>query len=124
MQYTTLNPVKQINIIKTTKKRFNYMKVLNPNNLNHSIKFIPRYYPDFPITLTLKNESTNVETIVNCDYTLVNGLCEVHFDYTFDNKSKFQIKIEEENVIFRGKLLITDQGTQDYKITKDLYYYE
>jgi len=100
------------------------MKVLSPNNTTHSISLIPRYYPDNDIIFTLYNESTSTSTVVANTYAIVNGLLTITFDYTFTNKDKFKFKLEENSVVYRGKLLITEQGTQDYKITKDLYYYE
>ena len=100
------------------------MKVLNPNDTTHTISLIPRYYPESEVIFTLFNESTRENTVIPNTYSITNGLFSIVFDYTFENKSKFQIKIQENEVIFRGKLLITEQGTQDYKITKDLYIYE
>ena len=47
------------------------------------------------------------------------------FDYNFEDKYKYQMKIHESDEdVFRGKILCTTQETQDYKLTKDLYYYE
>lgn len=100
------------------------MKVLNPNNTTHSISLIPRYYPDSAIVFTLFNETNKENTVVSNTYSITNGLLTIVFDYTFTNKSKYQLKLEENSIVYRGKLLITDQGTQDYTITKDLYYYE
>ena len=100
------------------------MKILSPNDTTHSISLVPRYYPDDVVTLTLFNESTKENIVIPNNYTVLNGLFTIQFDYNFTNKDKFSFKIEENEVIFRGKLLITEQGTQDYKITKDLYYYE
>jgi hypothetical protein len=99
-------------------------KVLDFNDTSHSIKLIPRYYPVGAVTFELYNESTKVKTVVTNTYTIVNGLFTLNFDYTFENKQKYQIKLEENSIVFRGKLLITDQNTQEYRLTKDLYFYE
>ena len=100
------------------------MKVLNPNDTSHTISLIPRYYPDSTVVFTIYNESSKLETIIPNTYTIENGLFTLIFDYTFTDKDKFDIKIEENSIVYRGKLLITDQGTQEYKLTNDLYYYE
>jgi hypothetical protein len=100
------------------------MKVLDFNNTNHSISLVPRYYPEGAVTFELYNESTKVKTVVSNTYMITNGLFTLNFNYTFENKEKYQIKLEENSIVFRGKLLITDQNTQEYRLTKDLYYYE
>lgn len=100
------------------------MKVLNPNDTTHSISLIPRYYPESVVVLTLFNESTKENIVIDNDYTIQNGLFTINFDYNFTKNDKFSFKIEENDVVFRGKIMITEQGTQDFKITKDLYYYE
>ena len=49
----------------------------------------------------------------------------ITFDYNFIENDKFTIKISDSNgVIYRDKLISTSQTTQDFKSTKDLYYYE
>jgi len=100
------------------------MKVLNPNNATHSISLVPRYYPDDVVVFTIYNEATKVNTVIPNTYVIDNGLFTINFDYTFTNKDKFQFKIEDTDIIFRGKLLITDQQTQEYRLTNDIYYYE
>jgi hypothetical protein len=99
-------------------------KVLDFNDTSHSISLIPRYYPDSAVTFELYNESTKEITVVSNTYIVSNGLFTLSFDYTFKNKEKYQIKLEENSIVFRGKLIITDQNTQEYRLTKDLYYYE
>ena len=38
---------------------------------------------------------------------------------------KYQLKIDDTNgIIYRGKLIATDQDPQEFKQTNDLYYYE
>ena len=99
-------------------------KVLDFNDTSHSISLIPRYYPDSAVTFELYNESTKEVTVVSNTYSISHGLFTLNFDYTFENKEKYQIKLEENSIVFRGKLVITDQNTQEYRLTKDLYYYE
>ena len=93
------------------------MKVLNPNNTNHNLTLIPRFTPDVNMVFELKNETTKVKEILNFLYIFDNAILTINFNYIFVNKSNFQIKITQNNdVIFRGKLFITDQANlQDYE---------
>lgn len=101
------------------------MIVILPSTTSHSISFIGRYEPTIACTLTLYNEATKVETVVANTFATVNGITTVNFDFTFVESDKYQVKISDSNgVIFRGKLIATAQTPQDFKQTKDLYYYE
>lgn len=94
------------------------MKVIDPNNTIHTLFFIPRLYIDNVVIFELKNEATKEIIDLDHTYNISNGILQIDFTYTFTNKDKFQIKITQSNeVVYRGKLLITDQNTQDYKIT-------
>tara|TARA_R110000822_G_scaffold35834_1_gene100796 strand:+ start:316 stop:621 length:306 start_codon:yes stop_codon:yes gene_type:complete len=101
------------------------MKIVLPTDTNHNIDFIPRFYPTGAIDLYLTNESTKVEVLVASTYIIQNGFVFLNFDKTFSDGQKYRIKItENSNVVFRGKLLVTTQDTQEYKLTKGKYYYE
>ena len=101
------------------------MKIVLPTDTNHNIDFIPRFYPTGAIDLYLTNESTKVEVLVASTYIIQNGFVFLNFDKTFSDGQKYRIKItESSNVVFRGKLLVTTQDTQEYKLTKGKYYYE
>ena len=101
------------------------MKVVNPLDVNHTITIVPRYYPTETLTLELIEEAIDTKNTVNCTYTEEDSLFKVHFTYDFTGKDKYSIKIlEENNVIYRGKLMVSEQNTQDYKQTNGLYYYE
>lgn len=100
------------------------MKVVNPNNTNHTIELIPRSYQE-NVVLDLYNEATKVETTVaNVSLTL-DGVFSVNFDFNFSENDKYQIKISKDSeILYRGKLIATTQPAQKYKLTKDLYYYD
>jgi hypothetical protein len=100
------------------------MIVLNPNDTTHFFNFIPRTNHG-DVVLSLYNETTQEsETIINTS-AIINGITTISFEKTFVENDKFQIKItQEDEVIFRGKLLVTSQEPQAFKATKDLYYYE
>lgn len=99
------------------------MKVVNPNDTNHLIVLIPRYYPLGTIKLSLFNESTSFEEYVANTYIVLNGVLSIDFDYTFKEGDRYQIKIEDgTNVLYRGLLLATTQETEDY-IARNQYFY-
>ena len=100
------------------------MKIVNTTDTTHNISLIPRYYPDEVVTFELYNEATKEITVIENTYTIENGVFTLIFDYNFTNKEEYQIKLEENSIVYRGKLMVTDQRTQEYKLTKDLYYYE
>lgn len=98
--------------------------VINPNNTTHTLNVLPRYYPDNDLTIYLFNESSRItDTVVNT-YSISNGKLKIKFDFTFNNKEKYQLKVSEgDKIVYRGKIIITTQDPQDFKLTNDLYYY-
>ena len=99
------------------------MKVVNPNDTNHTIELIPRSYQE-DVVLDLYNEATRAEaTVPNVSSTL-DGRFSVKFDFTFAENDKYQIKISKNSeILYRGKLIATSQQPQEYKLTKNLYFY-
>jgi len=101
------------------------MKIVNPNNSNHSIVLIPRQYAYSSLQMELYNEFTQVKEIVAITHLLEDGLLTINFSKSFQEGQTFQIKITDNNeVAYRGKLLATSQDTQTFKASKDLYYHE
>jgi len=101
------------------------MKVVLPIIDNHTISFIPRFDTDNELVLSLKNEASGVSTDVVNTYSIVNEGTEINFTFVFKNKDRYQIRIKEgDEVVYRGKLICTDQVPQDYTIIKDVYIYE
>lgn len=100
------------------------MNVVSPNNTEHTIKLIPRYYPSAAITMSLFNEATQVSEDVDNTYVITDGNLFLTFEYTFTENQKFQIKLDEvEEVVYRGKIVSTTQDPQEYKLTNNVYYY-
>lgn len=102
------------------------MKVVDPKNLIHKIQLIPRSYNVKDLNLYLYNEQTKITTeLVDIDFEIRDGIMSIIFSFDFDDKSKFEMKItEDSNVIYRGKIIATTQESQDYKLSKNLYFYE
>lgn len=100
------------------------MNVVNPNDTEHTIKLIPRYYPTEGITLSLFNEATQISENVDNTFTVTDGNLFLTFEYTFTENQKFQIKLnEDDEIVYRGKLFSTTQDPQEYKLTNNVYYY-
>jgi hypothetical protein len=96
------------------------MKVVDPNNTSHEVVIIPRTYEFVEIQLELSDVSTPLTS-----YVIINGFLFFYFDYTFTEGQRFKIKINNgTDVIYRGNLIATSQNPQEFKASKDLYYYE
>lgn len=96
-----------------------------PSNTTHFIRFIPRFEPIGALVMQLYKEETQQFQDIPNTYTYKDGVVEVNFDLNVVDYDKFQIKIINQfGVIYRGKLFVTSQETQEFKATKDKYYYE
>lgn len=109
------------------------MKIVNQNNTTHEFKLIPRFYPTSTLTLVLKNESTQEETTLPIsfpelaftnNYFVLDGYLNLKFDFDFQHKDRFEFKLTENEIVFRGKIYATKEDTQDYKQTTGVYTYE
>ena len=101
------------------------MKVVNPNNTSHSFLFVPRYYNFGTLEFILTNPVTAVATTVTNTNTTEDGFTSISFDFTFANNDKYEITIkDDEEIVYRGKLIATNQETQSYKLTAGFYVYE
>lgn len=103
------------------------MKILSPSVTAHELILIPRYYFSGDVALVLSNEETKETITFTLTPITIDGYVYLNFDYQFINNQNFQIKVlsDTEEIVFRGKLFITDQITnlQDYQITKDVFTY-
>lgn len=101
------------------------MKIVSQLNATHTLVLVPRYYPTETLTLELTEEGLNTTTTVVNVYSYPDEYLTIVFDYDFIEDSKFQMTLKEgAEVVYRGKLIVTDQNGQDYKQTNGLYYYE
>lgn len=110
------------------------MKIVDPNEEDHVITIIPRNNEIAGIVLELYNETTKQVSIFNStfadtiSYSYVDGVGYVSLTTGFEDKQKYSFKmycsLVQDNIIYRGKILATTQEAQDYKLTKDLYFYE
>ena len=99
--------------------------VIDPADSTHTLNVVPRFYPDTDIVVTLYNEASTVEATPTNTYNISNGKLNITFDFTFVNDDRHQLKVTEgTKIVYRGKLLTTNQEAQDYKQDNDLYFYE
>jgi len=100
------------------------MKIVNQNLNTHNIRLVPRFYPVDTIQIHLFNEIANETFIVNCNYVISDGYLDITFDFDFVNKDRFSFKIIENNlVVYHGKIYSTIEETQNYKQTDEVYEY-
>ena len=100
------------------------MNVVNPNNTTHNLKIIPRANNIGILIFELFNEETKQVFLPTFTALFEDGYLTLTFDFNFVENQKFQIKIYNDIIYYRGKLMATSQNTQTFKASKDLYYYE
>ena len=110
------------------------MTVVNPNNTTHTISVVPRFdvepvteevQEDF-LTVVITDSFKDVSNSLDNTFDVLNGKLIITFDYDFRSESRYDVVINYVNtseVIYRGIFIATTQGTQDYKLTNDKYYY-
>lgn len=100
------------------------MNILNPDNVNHELIIIPRFYPEGSVLLELKSEGFG-ETITHTLTAFIeDGYMYLSFEQDFNNNSRYSVKITKGgDVVYRGKIFVTDQAadTQNYKISKGVF---
>lgn len=100
------------------------MKVVKPTDTTHNVTLIPRFNTLNPLTLLLYNETTKEETTVINTHVIVDGNLTITFDFAFVEKDRFQIKISDGTlVVYRGKLIATEQVTQEFTLSEGLYFF-
>lgn len=101
------------------------MIVLLPANTSHVIRFIPRFIPSADLIVQFYDETLQTTETASNTYSYLDGIVTVEFDLDCTENQKFQLKISQStDVVYRDKVFATSQDTQDFKATKDLYYYE
>jgi len=107
------------------------MKIINPNDTEHTIELIPRFYGGLFHTLHLYNEvdRTEYEGFIN-QFSVSNGVYTLVFEidgYTAKENDTFNLKLidgSQNKIQYFQKVLATTQDTQNYKLTDGLYTYD
>lgn len=101
------------------------MKVVKTTDSTHTIRFIPRAYVLIATTLEITNESNKEVTALEHIIAGTEGILSLIFDYNFSEGDRFQLKLyDSTDVIYRGRILATDQDKQEYDTTTGYYEYE
>ena len=108
------------------------MKIINPSDTTYFIELIPRTYTlSTSLDFELYDESEReTESISSEMFSVINGVLTWEFlpaefsNISFTEDGTYQLKISDSGeVIYRGKILVTRQTTQDFKLTDGLYTY-
>tara|TARA_R110002126_G_scaffold43751_6_gene125418 strand:+ start:1555 stop:1863 length:309 start_codon:yes stop_codon:yes gene_type:complete len=102
------------------------MIIVNPNELNHTIKVIPRYEPCNVLNLSIKDSFKGIDTDMTPTYRYSKGKLSITFDYTFSDEGRYQVSLTDtvsNEVVYRGAFISTTQDTQEYKLTEDKFYF-
>ena len=95
---------------------------VNPDNITHTIRLIPRYTPVGVLTVSIFDKFTLISSNVANTYTFVNGYLSIEFDYTFSERGNYNLTIDNDSkVMYRGYIFATSQIPQEFKLSQNVY---
>jgi len=101
------------------------MKVLTSGTANYSITFIPRVYTLDNTVLELTNITTKVVTTTAHTIAGDDGLLSLQFSATFIEGERYKLDLHTANdTLYMCQILITNQETQEYNVSKNYIQYE
>jgi hypothetical protein len=101
------------------------MKVLNSGTANYSIQFIPRVYSLDNTVLELTNIATKVVTTVSHTIAGDDGILSLQFTATFIEGERYKLNLyTSTDTLYMCQILITNQDTQEYNVSKNFIQYE
>ena len=102
------------------------MKVLNPNDTTHKIRYIYRRTAVGSKTFVLINEVTKEEEVFTPDFEATySGITDMMFTKTVQEGSRYILKITDtQDKIYIGKIFVTDQQLNSYNKTENYIVYE
>jgi len=101
------------------------MRVLNSGTADYEIKFIPRVYSLDNTVLELTNIATKVVTTVTHAIAGDDGLLSLQFTATFVEGERYKLDLyNPTDTLFMCNVLITNQETQEYNVSKNFIQYE
>ena len=78
------------------------------------------------LSVVITDGFKDVSNSLDNTFDVLNGKLVITFDYDFRSESRYDIAVTYTNtleVIYRGAIVATTQETQEYKLTKDKFYY-
>lgn len=102
------------------------MKVISPDNTTHIIDYIYRRELVGNPVFELTNETTKVsENLSATQITTIDGLSTMYFVKTVSNNEKYTMKVtDDDGVVYRCKVFVTNQDVQNFDKTKGFITYE
>lgn len=98
------------------------MNVFNPNDTIHTLKVIPRFYPDGDVTIKLHFKERGEPFTQTLTPIIADGYMTIFIDKVFSNNQNMSITISQaDEIVYRGKIFVTDQATQEYSLTDDIF---
>ena len=102
------------------------MIIVNPNETEHTISVVPRYFSDNTNDLVIVDSFNALsQSVVNSSIES-EGKLLITFSFDFREESRYDVKYVDNTtneVVYRGQLIATTQESQDYKLTNDKFYY-
>ena len=97
------------------------MNILLPIDTAQDLIFIPRFQAQ-TVKISLVNEFTEVKTDLELAATYSNGFMTVQMTHEFTEGDNFTYEVTDtsNNLMYRGKIFITEQDTQNYNLNQDL----
>ena len=93
------------------------MIVIDPNDTEHNIVITPRYYNANANTFTITDEDNRAETVLSNVKAISGGQATYTVTLSTSEGKSYSIKVEDgSTVVWRGKMFVTSQTTQNYKI--------
>lgn len=100
------------------------MNVVNPDNPQHTLTIIPRFYPAGDVQLLVYNETTKEEVEHTLTPTVADGYMTLVFTQDLADGYYFRVTLKSNNeIVYRGKMFCTaSDNLQDFKLTKNYYF--
>tara|TARA_R110000796_G_scaffold109311_1_gene220680 strand:- start:501 stop:809 length:309 start_codon:yes stop_codon:yes gene_type:complete len=101
--------------------------IINPNNTEHSIAFVPRFDPPEAFVYVLTDTATDYAEKEDVGDYEITTRGRVRFILSADvtNETRYQLTIKTlgGEIMYRGLVIATTQDTQEYQLTNDKYYF-
>ena len=101
--------------------------IINPNNIQHTIAFVPRFDPIGAFKYKLVDTATDYVEEDEVDSYEITTRGKVNFTLSADvtSETRYQLTITTlgGEIMYRGLVIATAQDTQEYQLTNDKYYF-
>jgi len=96
------------------------MIILKEQNTPQEFSFIPRELN--ATTIVLRNETTNVETIINTEFYLSDYYLTVVSVFDLKENTFYNLTVKNNNdIVYKDKIFCTNQDLDTYSVNKNEY---